>query len=171
MVLNRARTLSCDKHRLAKNIFLGLNVSYSEWKAPISILYDMLGLKIFSYSIFSNNWKHNVYIKVRWLETRFFFASQKKKRLYFILVSIYTSTKVKSKRGERKTFGKQTIFSFGQHHYNTLHHLQPWRNNQLNNRKHHHRQNAMQYIPYFPQIHLKISPSKMILHKVFHLLS
>jgi len=39
-------------------------------KASISILYDMLGLKIFSYSIFSNNWKHKVYIKVRWLETR-----------------------------------------------------------------------------------------------------
>ena len=105
------------------------------------------------------------------LKHDFFLPAKRKKRLYFILVSIYTSTKVKSKRGERKTFGKQTIFSFGQHHYNTLHHLQPWRNNQLNNRKHHHRQNAMQYIPYFPQIHLKISPSKMILHKVFHLLS
>lgn len=80
-----------------------------------------------------------------------YFAGQKKKRLYFILVSIYTSTKVKSKRGERKTFGKQTIFSFGQHRYNTLHHLLPLGSNHLNNHEHHHRQNAMQHIPYIPK--------------------
>ena len=42
---------------------------------------------------------------------------------------------VKSKRGRKKNFDKQTIFSFGQHLYNTLHHLQPWRNNQRNNRE------------------------------------
>lgn len=75
----------------------------------------------------------------------------KKKRLYFILVSIYTSIKVKSKRGERKTLDKQTIFSFGQLRYNTLHHLQPWRNCQRNNHEHHHRQNAIQHIPYIPK--------------------
>ena len=49
------------------------------------------------------------------------------------------------------TFGKQTIFSFGQHRYNTLHHLQPWRNCQQNNHEHHHQQNAMQHIPYIPK--------------------
>ena len=63
--------------------------------------------------------------------------------------------KQSQKEGERKIFGKRTIFSFGQHRYNTLHHLQPWRNNQLKNHEHRHWQNAMQYIPYFPQIHLK----------------
>ena len=40
-------------------------------------------------------------------------ADQKKKQLYFILVFIYTSIKVKSKRGRKKNFDKQTIFSFG----------------------------------------------------------
>lgn len=32
--------------------------------------------------------------------------------------------KQSQKEGERKIFGKRTIFSFGQHRYNTLHHLQ-----------------------------------------------
>lgn len=95
-------------------------------------------------------------------------ACQKKNDFTLSFVSMYTSIKVKSKRGRKKGL---PYFSFGQHHYNTLHHLQPWRNNQQNNREYHHQQNAMQYIPYFPQTHLPISPSKMILHKVFHLLS
>lgn len=43
-----------------------------------------------------------------------------------------------SKKEGEKTFGKRTIFSFGQHRYNILHHLQPWRNNQQNNRERHH---------------------------------
>ena len=46
--------------------------------------------------------------------------------------------KQSQKEGERKIFGKRTIFSFGQHRYNTLHHLQPWRNNQLKNHEHRH---------------------------------
>ena len=94
-------------------------------------------------------------------------AIQNENKLYFILVFIYTSIKVKSKRGRKKNFDKQTIFSFGQHLYNTLHHLQPWRNNQRNNREHHHRQNAMQYIPYFSLIHLKSALQKWFCTKFF----
>lgn len=77
-----------------------------------------------------------------------YFAGQKKKRLYFIRVFIYTFIKAKSKRGRKKGL---PYFSFGQHHYNTLHHLQPWRNNRRNNREHHHRQNTIQHIPYIPK--------------------
>ena len=72
-------------------------------------------------------------------------------QLYFIPVFIYTSIKVKSKRGRKKNIRQANDFSFGQHRYNTQHHLQPWRNNQRNNREHHHRQNAMQYISYIPK--------------------
>ena len=54
-----------------------------------------------------------------------YFASQKKKQLYFILVFIYTSIKVKSKRGRKKNIRQANDFSFGQHRYNALHHLQP----------------------------------------------
>ena len=75
--------------------------------------------------------------------------------------------KQSQKEGERKIFGKRTIFSFGQHRYNTLHHLQPWRNNQLKNHEHRHWQNAMQYIPYFPQIHLTSALQKWFCTKFF----
>lgn len=68
-----------------------------------------------------------------------------------IPVFIYTAIKVKSKRGRKKNIRQANDFSFGQHRYNTQHHLQPWRNNQRNNREHHHRRYAMQYISYIPK--------------------
>lgn len=41
-----------------------------------------------------------------------FFADQKKKRLYFILVFIYTSIKVKSKRWRKKNIRQANDFFF-----------------------------------------------------------
>ena len=112
-----------------------------------------------------------------------YFASQKKKRLYFILVFIYTSIKVKSKRGRKKNIRQDSLGSF--HRQNSqikvfiMNRNMIFKNNIIFNlgevvseitaniTTDKMRCNTFHISPNTPQI----SPPKMILHKVFHLLS